>query len=98
MDVSQLADLGMNTKGISDAFGFRGFSILGVLRIHLPPGVIFLHFTPFGERAGKSDMTATAIAGRLTQQFSTVRQDRRQCYCRPRLVGSVVCRRLYNAG
>jgi multidrug efflux pump len=69
--VSQLAGLARKTKGISDAFAVSGFSIL-TRSNSSAAGLLFLHFTPFSERAGKSDMTATAIAGRLTQQFSTV--------------------------
>ena len=69
--VAQLADLARKTKGISDAFAVSGFPIL-TRSNSSAAGLLFLHFTPFSERAGKSDMTATAIAGRLTQQFSTV--------------------------
>jgi len=33
---------------------------------------LFVHLTPFAERAGKTDLTADAIAKRLRQQFSKV--------------------------
>jgi multidrug efflux pump len=68
---SQLADLARKTKGISDAFAVSGFSIL-TRSNSSAAGLLFLHFTPFSQRAGKPDMTATAIAGRLMQRFSTV--------------------------
>jgi multidrug efflux pump len=69
--VAQLADIARKTKGITDAFAVSGFSIL-TRSNSSAAGLLFLHFTPFSERAGKPDMTATAIAGRLMQQFGTV--------------------------
>ena len=69
--IRQLADLGMKTKGIQDVFGVSGWSILSGSNSSAA-GVIFLRFIPFGERAGKADMTAEAIAGRLQAQYSKV--------------------------
>jgi hydrophobe/amphiphile efflux-1 (HAE1) family protein len=69
--VSHLSDLALKTKGIRDAFAVSGFSIL-TRSNSSAAGLEFLHLTPFAERKGKTDLTAAAIAKRLTQQFSTV--------------------------
>ena len=69
--MTQLSDLARKTKGIQDAFAVAGFSIL-TRSNSSAAGLLFLHLTPFAQRAGKPDMTATAIAGRLMQRFSKV--------------------------
>lgn len=69
--MTQLSALARKTKGIQDAFAVAGFSIL-TRSNSSAAGMMFLHFTPFSARAGKPDMTATAIAGRLMQRFSKV--------------------------
>ena len=67
--MTQLSKLALKTPGIQDAFAVSGFSILTRANSSAA-GLLFLHFTPFGERAGKANMTDVAIANRLTQQFS----------------------------
>jgi multidrug efflux pump len=69
--MTQLADLALKTKGIRDAFAVSGFSILTGANSSAA-GLLFVHLTPFPDRAGKADMTADAIAKRLRQQFSKV--------------------------
>jgi multidrug efflux pump len=69
--MTQLADLALKTKGIRDAFAVSGFSIL-TRSNSSAAGLLFLHLTPFAERAGKSDLTAAAVANRLRQQFRKV--------------------------
>jgi multidrug efflux pump len=69
--MSQLSDIARKTPGISDAFAVSGFSIL-TRSNSSAAGLLFLHFTPFSERAGKADMTATAIAQRVNQQYRKV--------------------------
>ncbi len=69
--VKQLSDLAMRTRGIHDAFAVSGFSIL-TRSNSSAAGLLFLHLTPFSRRAGRPDMTAAAIANRLSQQFSKV--------------------------
>ena len=69
--MSQLSNLALKTRGIQDAFAVSGFSIL-TRSNSSAAGLLFVHLTPFGERAGKSDMAAAAIANRLSQQFSKV--------------------------
>jgi multidrug efflux pump len=69
--MTQLADLALKTKGIRDAFAVSGFSIL-TRSNSSAAGLLFLHLTPFAERAGKSDLTAASVANRLRQQFRKV--------------------------
>ena len=69
--MTQLANLAFKTKGIKDAFAVSGFSILTRANSSAA-GLLFMHLTPFAERAGKADMTADAVAKRLRQQFSQV--------------------------
>jgi len=69
--MTQLANLAFKTKGIRDAFAVSGFSILTGANSSAA-GLLFVHLTPFAERAGKADMTADAVAKRLRQQFSKV--------------------------
>ncbi len=71
--VTRLSDLALKTRGIEDAFAVSGFSIL-TRSNSSAAGLVFLHLTPFRERAGKPDMTAAAIANRLYQQFSKVEE------------------------
>jgi multidrug efflux pump len=71
--MSHLADLALKTKGVRDSFAVSGFSIL-TRSNSSAAGLLFLHLAPFGERKGKSDLTADAIAKRLTQQFRTVEE------------------------
>jgi multidrug efflux pump subunit AcrB len=63
--------LALKTRGIRDAFAVSGFSIL-TRSNSSAAGLLFLHLTPFAERAGKSDLTAASVATRLRQQFSKV--------------------------
>src|SRR5580704_16121289 len=69
--MTQLANLAFKTKGIRDAFAVSGFSILTGANSSAA-GLLFVHLTPFAERAGKADLTAAAIAKRLTQRVATV--------------------------
>ena len=69
--MTQLSDLALKTRGIQDAFAVSGFSIL-TRSNSSAAGLLFVHLTPFSERAGKTDMTAAAISNRLSQQFSKV--------------------------
>src|SRR3989440_554666 len=69
--LAQLTDLAMKTKGIQDAFSVSGFSILTRANSSAA-GLMFMHLTPFSQRAGKEDMTADAIAGRLWREFAQV--------------------------
>jgi multidrug efflux pump subunit AcrB len=69
--MTQLSNLALKTRGIQDAFAVSGFSIL-TRSNSSAAGLLFVHLTPFSERAGKSDMAAAAIASRLSQQFSKV--------------------------
>jgi hydrophobe/amphiphile efflux-1 (HAE1) family protein len=69
--MSQLSDIARKTPGITDAFAVSGFSIL-TRSNSSAAGLLFLHFTPFSERAGKADMTAAAIAGRVNKQYGKV--------------------------
>jgi hydrophobe/amphiphile efflux-1 (HAE1) family protein len=69
--VTQLASLALKTPGVKDAFAVSGFSIL-TRSNSSAAGLLFLHFTAFSDRAGRAGMTATAIANRLSQRFSTV--------------------------
>jgi multidrug efflux pump len=69
--VNQLAAIARKTPGIRDAFAVAGFSILSRANSSAA-GVLFVHLTSFASRAGKPDLTAAAIAGRLMQQFGKV--------------------------
>ncbi len=69
--VTQLSNLALKTKGIQDALAVSGFSILTGSNSSAA-GLLFLRLTPFSQRAGRADMTAAAIANRLSQQFSKV--------------------------
>ena len=69
--VTQLAALARKTRGVQDALAVSGFSILTRANSSAA-GLLFLRLRPFGQRAGKNDLTATAIADRLSQQFSRV--------------------------
>ena len=69
--MKQLTDIALKTKGVQDAFSVAGFSIL-TRASSSAAGLEFMHLTPFGERAGKSDMSAAAIAARLQQQYRQV--------------------------
>jgi multidrug efflux pump len=69
--MTQLSNLALKTRGIQDAFAVSGFSIL-TRSNSSAAGLLFVHLTPFSERAGKTDMAAAAIASRLSQQFSKV--------------------------
>ena len=95
--VSQLAGLARKTKGISDAFAVSGFSIL-TRSNSSAAGLLFLHFTPFSERAGKPDMTATAIAGAAQAAVQHRRGRAGGGAAAARGQRDRQCRRLYNAG
>jgi hydrophobe/amphiphile efflux-1 (HAE1) family protein len=69
--ITQVSDLARKTKGVQDAFVVSGFSVLTGSNSSAA-GLLFLRLTPFSQRAGRADMTATAIANRLNQQFSQV--------------------------
>ncbi len=69
--MTQLSDLALKTRGIQDAFAVSGFSIL-TRSNSSAAGLLFVHLTPFSERAGRTDMPAAAISNRLSQQFSKV--------------------------
>jgi hydrophobe/amphiphile efflux-1 (HAE1) family protein len=69
--MEQLSNIAMKTKGISDTFAVSGFSILS-RSTSSAAGLMFLHLQPFSERAGKADLTATAISRRLQQGLNQV--------------------------
>ncbi|HEY2106981.1 MAG TPA: efflux RND transporter permease subunit, partial [Candidatus Binataceae bacterium] len=69
--IAQLSDLALKTRGVQDAFAISGFSIL-TRSNSSAAGLLFLRFAPFSQRAGRPDMTAPAIANRLSQQFRQV--------------------------
>jgi hydrophobe/amphiphile efflux-1 (HAE1) family protein len=67
----QLMAISQKTPGIQDAFSVAGFSILSRASSSAA-GLVFMHLTPFNQRAGKADMTAQAIQQRLQQAYSRV--------------------------
>jgi multidrug efflux pump len=69
--VTRLAALARATRGVEDAMAVSGFSILSRSNSSAA-GFLFLRLRPFPERAGRSDLTTTAIATRLRRQFSKV--------------------------
>jgi multidrug efflux pump len=69
--LTRLAALARATRGVEDAMSVSGFSILSRSNSSAA-GFLFLRLRPFRERAGRSDLTATAIASRLRRQFSKV--------------------------
>ena len=69
--ITRLAALARATRGVEDAMAVSGFSILSRSNSSAA-GFLFLRLRPFRERAGRSDLTATAIASRLRRQFSKV--------------------------
>jgi hydrophobe/amphiphile efflux-1 (HAE1) family protein len=69
--ITRLADLARATRGVEDAMSVSGFSILTRANSSAA-GFLFLRLRPFRERAGRSDLTAMAIAGRLRREFSKV--------------------------
>jgi len=69
--MKQLTDIAMKTPGISDAFSVSGFSILSRANSSAA-GLVFMHLKPFGQRAGKANLSADAIAANLQQRFAAV--------------------------
>jgi len=69
--IKQLSILARKTPGVQHSFGVSGFSILTGSNSSAA-GLLFLRLTPFAERAGRPDLSAAAIAGRLYQNFSQV--------------------------
>jgi hydrophobe/amphiphile efflux-1 (HAE1) family protein len=69
--MDQLSKLATSTKGVEDAFAVSGFSILSRANSSAA-GLMFLHLQPFGDRAGRADLTADAIANRLRGKFADV--------------------------
>ncbi len=69
--MKQLTGIALKTPGIQDAFSVAGFSIL-TRASSSAAGLVFMHLKPFKERAGHSDMSAAAIAGRLRGGFREV--------------------------
>jgi multidrug efflux pump subunit AcrB len=69
--MERLTTIARNTKGVHDAFAVSGFSILSRANSSAA-GLMFMHLDPFNERAGKSDMSADAIAGRLRHGLGQV--------------------------
>jgi hydrophobe/amphiphile efflux-1 (HAE1) family protein len=67
--MSHLSNLALRTKGVQTSFAVSGFSILTGSNSSAA-GVLFLHLTPFGERKGKTDLTADAIAKRSPPAIS----------------------------
>src|SRR5260370_15734225 len=67
--ITQLSSLALKTRGVQDAFAISGFSIL-TRSNSSAAGLLFLRLTPFSQRAGRADITAAAIANRVSQQFS----------------------------
>jgi hydrophobe/amphiphile efflux-1 (HAE1) family protein len=69
--ITRLATLARATRGVEDAMAVSGFSILSRSNSSAA-GFLFLRLRPFRERAGRSDLTAMAIASRLRREFSKV--------------------------
>jgi len=69
--VTQLSALARRTSGVQDALAVSGMSILTRANSSAA-GLLFLRLTPFSRRAGHPDLTAGAIAKRLTEKFSKV--------------------------
>ncbi len=69
--VTQLSALARRTSGVQDALAVSGMSILTRANSSAA-GLLFLRLTPFSRRAGHPDLTAVAIAKRLTEKFSKV--------------------------
>jgi multidrug efflux pump len=69
--MTSLADITRKTKGVHDAFTVAGFSLLTGANSS-STGLIFIHLDPFADRAGKADMTMTAIMARLRRTYSSV--------------------------
>jgi multidrug efflux pump subunit AcrB len=67
--LTQMAAQARRTEGVKDALAVTGMSIL-TRSNSSAAGFLFLHLAPFSERAGHNDLTAIAIAKRLSQQFS----------------------------
>jgi multidrug efflux pump len=68
--IRQMSDIALKTPGVESAVAFPGLSINGF--VNAPnSGIVFTTLKPFDERTSK-DLSATAIAGKLNQQFSTI--------------------------
>jgi multidrug efflux pump len=69
--MEQLSRIASKTRGIQDAFAVSGFSILS-RSTSSAAGLMFLHLSPFNQRAGHDDLSATAISHRLQQGLNKV--------------------------
>jgi hydrophobe/amphiphile efflux-1 (HAE1) family protein len=67
----QISDAALKTPGVRGAFTVAGLNVLSSSNSSAA-GVMFTPLLPFDKRAGKEDMTAVAIAGRLKQQFANI--------------------------
>jgi hydrophobe/amphiphile efflux-1 (HAE1) family protein len=67
----QISDAALKTPGVRGAFTVAGLNVLSSSNSSAA-GVMFTPLQPFSKRAGKDDMTALAIAGRLKQQFANI--------------------------
>lgn len=67
----QISDAALKTPGVRGAFTVAGLNVLSSSNSSAA-GVMFTPLLPFSQRAGKEDMTATAISARLKQQFANI--------------------------
>ncbi|HWZ48270.1 MAG TPA: efflux RND transporter permease subunit [Herbaspirillum sp.] len=68
--IRQMSDIALKTPGVESAVAFPGLSINGF--VNAPnSGIVFTTLKPFDERTSK-DLSATAIAGKLNQQFGSI--------------------------
>ncbi|HLH77563.1 MAG TPA: efflux RND transporter permease subunit, partial [Candidatus Binataceae bacterium] len=66
-----LSALAMQTRGIDESFAISGFSVLSRANSSAA-GLLFLRLIPFSQRAGRADLSALAIANRLTRKYHSV--------------------------
>jgi multidrug efflux pump len=68
--IRQMSDIALKTPGVESAVAFPGLSINGF--VNAPnSGIVFTTLKPFDQRTSK-DLSATAIAGKLNQQFGSI--------------------------
>jgi len=69
--LTELSNAALKTPGVRGAFTVAGLNVLSSSNSSAA-GVMFTPLLPFDQRAGRDDMTAMAIAGRLKQQFANI--------------------------
>jgi multidrug efflux pump len=68
--IRQMSDIALKTPGVESAVAFPGLSINGF--VNAPnSGIVFTTLKPFDQRTSK-DLSASAIAGKLNQQFGSI--------------------------